>query len=58
MTGQAVGAALIGALGEVIAPGQAIAVSGAVGILVALALVRVLRPAPAQVTAQPSPKRA
>ncbi|MEV0996386.1 MFS transporter [Nonomuraea sp. NPDC050202] len=58
MTGQAVGAALIGALGEVIAPGQAIAVSGAAGILVALALVRVLRPAPAQVTAQPSPKRA
>ncbi|MFB4267487.1 MFS transporter [Nonomuraea sp. GTA35] len=58
MTGQAVGAALIGALGEVIAPGQAIAVSGAAGILVALALARVLRPAPAQVTAQPSPKRA
>ncbi|MGW3347942.1 MFS transporter [Nonomuraea rubra] len=51
MTGQAVGAALIGGLGEVIAPGQAIAVSGAAGILVALALARVLRPAPDRVAA-------
>ncbi|MCP2365041.1 putative MFS family arabinose efflux permease [Nonomuraea thailandensis] len=53
MTGQAVGAALIGGLGEVIAPGQAIAVSGAAGILVALALARVLRPAPDHVAAAP-----
>ncbi|WP_344881509.1 MFS transporter [Nonomuraea antimicrobica] len=44
MTGQAAGAALAGALGEVSAPGTAIALSGAAGVLVALALARVLRP--------------
>ncbi|MET8868205.1 MFS transporter [Nonomuraea sp. NPDC004580] len=44
MTGQAAGAALIGALGEVVAPGHAMAASGVAGVLVALALVRVLRP--------------
>ncbi|AQZ71344.1 MFS transporter [[Actinomadura] parvosata subsp. kistnae] len=44
MTGQAVGAALVGALGEMVAPGQAIALAGAAGIVVALALTRVLRP--------------
>ncbi|MGR6915100.1 MFS transporter [[Actinomadura] parvosata] len=44
MTGQAVGAALVGALGEMVAPGQAIALAGAAGIVVALALARVLRP--------------
>jgi predicted MFS family arabinose efflux permease len=47
MTGQAAGAALVGALGEVIAPGPAIAVAGGGGILVALALAGVLRPSPA-----------
>ncbi|MGI5287462.1 MFS transporter [Nonomuraea polychroma] len=47
MTGQAVGAALVGALGEAIGPGPAIAVAGGGGILVALALARVLRPSPA-----------
>lgn len=52
MTGQAAGAALIGALAEVVAPGPAIAVSGAAGVLVALALTRVLRPGP--VTVRPS----
>ncbi|MFC5830137.1 MFS transporter [Nonomuraea insulae] len=52
MTGQAAGAALIGALGEVVAPGPAMAVSGAAGVLVALALSRVLRPGP--VTVRPS----
>ncbi|MFG1704720.1 MFS transporter [Nonomuraea sp. M3C6] len=50
MTGQAAGAALVGGLGEVIAPGPAIAVAGGAGVLVALALVRVLRPAPAAVS--------
>ncbi|MEV6041272.1 MFS transporter [Nonomuraea sp. NPDC052116] len=44
MTGQAAGAALVGALGEVIAPGPAIAVAGGAGVLVALALAGVLRP--------------
>ncbi|TMR95905.1 MFS transporter, partial [Nonomuraea basaltis] len=47
MTGQAAGAALIGALGEAIEPGPAIAVAGVGGILVALALAGVLRPSPA-----------
>ncbi|GAA1635730.1 MFS transporter [Nonomuraea maheshkhaliensis] len=46
MTGQAAGAALVGVLGEAVAPGQAIALSGAAGVLVALALARVLRPTP------------
>ncbi|PZG03053.1 MFS transporter, partial [Nonomuraea aridisoli] len=46
MSGQAAGAALVGALGEVIAPAQAIAVAGAAGVLVALALTPALRPAP------------
>ncbi|MDX3111267.1 MFS transporter, partial [Nonomuraea angiospora] len=44
MTGQAAGAALVGALGELIAPGPAIAVAGGAGILVALALAGALRP--------------
>ncbi|MGP3911148.1 MFS transporter [Nonomuraea sp. 10N515B] len=47
MTGQAVGAALVGVLGEAIGPGPAIAVAGGGGILVALALAGVLRPSPA-----------
>ncbi|TMR25451.1 MFS transporter [Nonomuraea turkmeniaca] len=47
MTGQAVGAALVGALGEGIGPGPAIAVAGGGSILVALALAGVLRPSPA-----------
>ncbi|MEV0378635.1 MFS transporter [Nonomuraea sp. NPDC050643] len=51
MTGQAAGAAGIGALGEAVAPGYAIAVAGGAGILVALALARVLRPAKAPSTA-------
>ncbi|MEV4565698.1 MFS transporter [Nonomuraea sp. NPDC049419] len=54
MTGQAAGAALIGALGEVVAPGYAMAASGVAGVLVALALVRVLRP-PAVPVAVPAP---
>ncbi|MFF4623155.1 MFS transporter [Nonomuraea jabiensis] len=45
MTGQAAGAALVGALGELITPGVAIAGAGGAGILVALALAGVLRPA-------------
>ncbi|MFB4277152.1 MULTISPECIES: MFS transporter [unclassified Nonomuraea] len=49
MTGQAAGAALVGVLGEVIAPSYAIAAAGGAGILVALALAGVLRPARAQV---------
>ncbi|NUP61081.1 MAG: MFS transporter, partial [Nonomuraea sp.] len=44
MTGQAAGAALVGALGETIGPQYAIAVAGAAGVLVALALARSLRP--------------
>jgi MFS family permease len=44
MTGQAVGAAAIGALGEAVGPGTAIAAAGVAGILVALALSRPLRP--------------
>ncbi|WP_345563197.1 MFS transporter [Nonomuraea rosea] len=46
MTGQAAGAALVGALGEVIAPGYAIAAAGGAGIVVALALAKALRPSP------------
>ncbi|MEV4169835.1 MFS transporter [Nonomuraea sp. NPDC049709] len=48
MTGQAAGAALVGVLGEVIAPSYAIAAAGGAGILVALALAGVLRPARVQ----------
>ncbi|MGW0810557.1 MFS transporter [Nonomuraea sp. NPDC002799] len=55
MTGQAAGAALVGGLGEVIAPGHAIAVAGGAGVLVALALAKALRPAPAGLT--PDPRR-
>ncbi|MEU4225441.1 MFS transporter [Nonomuraea sp. NPDC026600] len=44
MTGQAIGAAAIGALGEAIGPGPAIAAAGLAGVLVALALSGVLRP--------------
>ncbi|MEU0568346.1 MFS transporter, partial [Nonomuraea sp. NPDC005983] len=47
MTGQAVGAALIGALGEMAGARTAIAATGVAGILVALALHRHLRPEPA-----------
>lgn len=47
MTGQAAGAALVGAVGEVTGPGTAIAVAGAVGVLVTLALAGQLR-APAR----------
>ncbi|SDK17457.1 MFS transporter [Nonomuraea jiangxiensis] len=43
MTGQAVGAALIGVLGELITPRYAIAVAGGAAVLVALALARHLR---------------
>ncbi|MEV0615486.1 MFS transporter [Nonomuraea sp. NPDC050404] len=50
MTGQAVGAALVGVLGEVVGPGYAIAAAGGAGVLVALALARVLRPTPASVS--------
>ncbi|MFG1700430.1 MFS transporter [Nonomuraea sp. NPDC049309] len=51
MTGQAAGAALIGALGEVIAPGYAMAASGLAGVVVAVALAGVLRPRAAPVHA-------
>ncbi|YCK34902.1 MFS transporter [Actinomadura sp. ATCC 39365] len=44
MTGQAAGAALVGALGETIGPGAAIVAAGAAGVLVALALIGPLRP--------------
>ncbi|HUR09434.1 MAG TPA: MFS transporter [Nonomuraea sp.] len=44
MTGQAIGAAAIGALGETIGPGPAIVAAGLAGVLVALALSGVLRP--------------
>lgn len=44
MTGQAIGAAAIGALGEAIGPGPAIVAAGLAGVLVALALSGVLRP--------------
>ncbi|MDR8409142.1 MFS transporter [Nonomuraea sp. 3-1Str] len=45
MTGQAAGAALGGVLGEAAGPGVAIAAAGAAGVVAALALARVLRPA-------------
>lgn len=44
MTGQAVGAALIGVVGELAGPRVGIAAAGAAGILAALALARSLRP--------------
>ncbi|NUR92253.1 MAG: MFS transporter, partial [Nonomuraea sp.] len=44
MSGQAVGGALIGVLGQFAGPGPAIACSGVAGLLVALGLGRVLRP--------------
>ncbi|MEU8146092.1 MFS transporter [Nonomuraea sp. NPDC048901] len=44
MTGQAIGAALIGVLGEAIGPGPAIFAAGIAGVLVALALSGALRP--------------
>ncbi|MET9344437.1 MFS transporter [Nonomuraea sp. NPDC003804] len=43
MTGQALGAAMVGGLAEVAGPGAAMAASGAAGILAALALSRTLR---------------
>ncbi|MEV0597116.1 MFS transporter [Nonomuraea cavernae] len=46
MTGQAVGAALVGVLGELIGPGPAIVAAGGAGVLVALALAGALRPEP------------
>jgi len=46
MTGQAVGAALIGVLGELFSPHLAIAAAGGAGVLVALSLARALRPEP------------
>lgn len=45
MTGQAVGAAMIGGVAELAGSGPAMAASGAVGILAALALARALTPA-------------
>ncbi|MGA5759143.1 MFS transporter [Nonomuraea bangladeshensis] len=56
MTGQALGAAAVGALGEAAGPGTAIAVAGVAGILVALTLTGILRP-PA-LTAEPRPSHA
>ncbi len=44
MTGQAIGAALIGVLGELFSPRLAIVAAGGAAILVALALSRALRP--------------
>ncbi|MCA2222820.1 MFS transporter [Nonomuraea aurantiaca] len=44
MTGQAIGAAAIGVLGEAIGPGPAIFAAGVAGVLVALALSGALRP--------------
>ncbi|WP_049574956.1 MFS transporter [Nonomuraea sp. SBT364] len=46
MTGQAVGAALVGVLGEAFSPRLAIVVAGAAGVAVALALAGSLRPSP------------
>ncbi|MEU8248048.1 MFS transporter [Nonomuraea sp. NPDC048916] len=54
MTGQAVGAALIGVLGEALGPGPAIVAAGGAGVLVALALAGALRPEPVAAT-RPSP---
>ncbi|WP_328807691.1 MFS transporter [Nonomuraea antri] len=47
MTGQAVGAALSGVLGEAVSPRLAIVASGVAGVLAALALWNALRPEPA-----------
>jgi predicted MFS family arabinose efflux permease len=44
MTGQAIGAALVGVLGEVFSPRLAIVAAGGAAILTALALSRALRP--------------
>ncbi|MFD2349322.1 MFS transporter [Nonomuraea ferruginea] len=59
MTGQAVGAALIGVVGEVFSPRLGIVVAGAAGVLAALALWRPLRPepAPGRITAEQTPTR-
>ncbi|MFG1945155.1 MFS transporter [Nonomuraea sp. NPDC048826] len=57
MTGQAVGAALIGVAGELLSPRLGIVVAGAAGILAALALTRPLRPEP-PVTATTMPSEA
>ncbi|MFI6710989.1 MFS transporter [Nonomuraea sp. NPDC050478] len=59
MTGQAVGAALIGVVGEVFSPRLGIVVAGAAGVLAALALWRPLRPEPAleRITADQTPTR-
>nr|WP_236714868.1 MFS transporter [Nonomuraea pusilla] len=46
MTGQAVGAALIGVLGELVTPKYALVAAGAAGVLTALVLTRHLRPDP------------
>ncbi|MEU4543953.1 MFS transporter [Nonomuraea dietziae] len=56
MTGQAVGAAGVGALAEVAGPGLAMAASGAIGIAAALALATTLKPPPSNRTPpEPSP---
>lgn len=47
MTGQAVGAALIGVVGELLSPRLGIVVAGAAGVVAALVLARPLRPEPA-----------
>ncbi|MGA4991763.1 MFS transporter [Nonomuraea bangladeshensis] len=54
MTGQALGAAAVGALGEAAGPATAIAVAGVAGILVALALTGILRPPALKAEARPS----
>jgi predicted MFS family arabinose efflux permease len=46
MTGQAIGAALVGVVGEVFSPRLAIVAAGGAAILTALALSRALRPEP------------
>jgi predicted MFS family arabinose efflux permease len=48
MTGQAVGAALVGVIGELHSPSLAIAVAGAAGVAVALSLAGSLRPSRAE----------
>jgi predicted MFS family arabinose efflux permease len=50
MTGQAIGAAVIGVLSEAIGPGPAIFAAGIAGVLVALALSGALRPDPRPAT--------
>jgi len=51
MTGQAIGAAVIGVLGEAIGPGPAIFAAGIAGVLAALALSGTLRPEARSVSA-------